>query len=103
MYGSAFHVSGFFYELLITGIQMNADANHCSEKRIMLLPMDLHPVQAIIIQDPVIDTFGCRALVIDFFIVSSTAWYIRVQADIPLRLCLDDTAILCRGTAILTF
>jgi len=45
MYGSVFQVSGFFHELIITGIQMNADSNHCSENRIMLLPMDLHLVQ----------------------------------------------------------
>lgn len=96
-------VSGFLQKLLIPGIQMKADANHGCEKRIMFLPVDDHPVQAIIIQDPVVDALGCCALVINFFVGISAAWDLRVETDIPLRPGLDDTAILCRGTAILTF
>lgn len=52
--------------LFQSGIQMNADADHSDEERIMFFRMYLHTVQPVIIQDMVVDPFGRCALAVDF-------------------------------------
>ena len=59
-------------------------------------------MQAIIVQDPVVDPFRCRTLVVNLFIGFCPAWDICVQADIPFGLGLDDPAIFGRSTAVFT-
>ena len=56
--------------------------------------MDHHPVQFVVIQDPVVDSFCCGALVIDLLIGFCPAGDIRVETYIPFGLCLYNTAIL---------
>ena len=82
---------------------MDADANHSGHERVMLFCMDHHAVQAIIIQDPVVDPLRCRPLVINPFISFCPAWDLCVQADIPFRPGLDDPAVFRRSTAVFTF
>lgn len=55
--------------------------------------MDFQPVQAIIIEDPVIDAFRCGTLVINLFIGIRATGDIRVKADIPFRPGFYDPAI----------
>lgn len=47
------------------GIQMDADTDHGCHERIMLLCVYEHAVQAVIIEDAVVDTFRGGTLVID--------------------------------------
>ena len=82
---------------------MDADANHGGHERVMFFCMDHHTVQAVIVEYPVVDPFGCSALVINFFVGIRAAGDIRVQADIPCRTSLDDSSIFGRSTAVLTF
>ena len=51
--------------MLITGIWMDADADHGRHVRIMLLRVHEHAVQAVIIKDTVVDAFRGCALFID--------------------------------------
>lgn len=82
---------------------MDADTDHGGHERVMLFCMDHKAVQAIIIQDPVVDPFRCRTLVINLFIGFCPAWDIRIQTDIPFGPGLDDPAIFGRGTAVPAF
>lgn len=56
---------GCLYLLVIVGIQMDADTDHGCHERIMLLCVYEHAVQAVIIEDAVVDTFRGGTLVID--------------------------------------
>lgn len=47
---------------------MDADADHGCQERIMLLCMYEHAVQAVVIENAVVDTFGSGALFVDFLI-----------------------------------
>ncbi len=81
---------------------MDADPNHGGHERVVLFCMDHHAVQAIIVQDPVVDPFRCRTLVVNLFIGFCPAWDICVQADIPFGPGLDDPVIFGRSTAVFT-
>lgn len=73
---------------------MDTDSDHGGHERVMLFCMDHKAVQAIIIQDPVVDPFRCRTLVINLFIGFCSTWDIGVQTDIPFGSGLDDLAYL---------
>ena len=82
---------------------MDADSNHGGHERVVFFCMDHHAVQAITVQDPVVDPFRCRTLVINLFIGFCSAWDICVQTDIPFGPGLDDPAIFGRSTALFAF
>lgn len=82
---------------------MDADPNYGGHEGVVFLCMDHHAVQAIIIEDPVVDPFRCRALVIDFFVGVRAAGDFRIKPDIPFRPGLNDTAIFGRSTAVPAF
>lgn len=82
---------------------MDADTDHGGHERVMLFCMDHKPVQAITVQDSVVDPFRCRTLVINLFIGFCPTWDIGVQTDIPFGSGLDDPAIFGRRTAVFTF
>ena len=79
--------------LLVAGIQMDADSNDSSEERIVFFSVDHKPMKTIIVEDPVVDAFGCSSLIVDFFVGIRSAWNIRIKADIPFRFCFYDTSI----------
>ena len=56
--------------------------------------MDHHPVQFVVIQDPVVDSFCCGALVIDLLKGFCPAGDICVETYIPFRFCSYNAAIL---------
>ena len=82
---------------------MDADANHGCDERIMLLCVYEHAVQAVIIEDAVVDTFRGGALLIDFLISIRAAWDIGVKPDIPFRSGLDDSPIFGIRAAVPAF
>lgn len=82
---------------------MNADANHGCHERIMLLCVYEHAVQAVIIEDAVVDTLRGGALFIDFLISIRAVRDVSVKPDIPLRPCLDDPSVSGTRAVVLAF
>ena len=72
---------------------MDTDADHGRHERIVLLRMYEHTVQAVIIEDAVVDAFRGSALLIDLLIGICAAGNIRVEPDIPFGPGLDDPPI----------
>ncbi len=72
---------------------MDADADHGRHARIMFLRVYEHMVQAVIIEDAVVDAFRGGALFIDILIGICAAGDIRVEPDIPFGPCFDDSPI----------
>lgn len=64
--------------------------------------MDLHIVQLVIIQDPVIDPFAGCPVFIGVFIFRCSPWDRGVKADVPVRLCINTAAVMGRGAGIPT-
>ena len=54
--------------LFIAGIQVDADADHGRHEGIVLFRVYEHAMQAVIIEDAVVDTFCGSALIIDLLI-----------------------------------
>ena len=82
---------------------MDADTDHGCHERIMLLRVYEHAVQAVPIEDAVVDTFRGSALLIDFLIGIHTAGDIGVKPDIPVGPCLDDPPIFGIRAGVFTF
>lgn len=57
---------------------MDTDANHSDEKRIMIFAVYHHAAQSIIIQDAVVDLFGCHTLAVDSLIGLCATGNIRI-------------------------
>ena len=81
---------------------MDADADHSCHER-MLLCVYEHVVQAVIIEEAVVDTFCGRALLIDFLISICAAGDIGVKPDIPFGPGFDDPPIFGIRVAVPTF
>lgn len=81
---------------------MDADIDHGGLERVVLFCMDHHTVQAIIVQDPVVDPFGCRALVIYFFVSIRARNRLRTPAFI-VNYCLLSSLQLNEIKDILSF
>ena len=64
--------------LFVPRIQMDADPDHGGHKGVMFLGMDHHTVQAVVIQDAVVDSFGCCTLSVDSLVGLCTAGNIRI-------------------------
>ena len=82
---------------------MDADADDGCHERIMLLRVYEHAVQAVPIEDPVVDTFRGSALLIDFLIGICAARDIGVKPDIPIGPCLDNPPIFRIRAGVFTF
>lgn len=82
---------------------MDADANHGCHERIMLLRVNEHTMQAVIIEDTVVDAFRGGALFIDLLIGICTAGEIGVKPYIPIRPGFDDSAIFGIRAGVFTF
>ena len=82
---------------------MDTDANHGCHKRIMFLCVYEHVVQAVIIEDAVVDTFCGSALFVNIFISICATWDIGIKADIPFGPCLDDSSIFGIRAAVFAF
>ncbi len=93
----------FLYVLFIAGIQMDADPDHGCHERIMLLCVYEHAVQAVIIEDAVVDTFRGGALIINLLISICAAGNIGVKPDIPFGPGLDDSPVFGTGAGVFTF
>ena len=87
----------------MAGIQMDADTNHGCHERIMPFCVYEHAVQAVIIEDAVVDTFRGGALLIDFFISICATGDIGVKPDIPVGPGLDDPPIFGIRAGVFTF
>ena len=72
---------------------MDADADHGRHERIMLLRVCEHTVQAVTIEDAVVDALRGGALFIDILIGICATGDIRVEPDIPFGPGLDDSPI----------
>lgn len=77
--------------------------DHGCHERIMLLCVYEHAVQAVIIEDAVVDTLRGGALFIDFLISICAAWDIGVKTDIPFGPGLDDPPIFGIRAGVFTF
>jgi hypothetical protein len=64
--------------------------------------VDLHIVQLVIIQDPVIDPFAGCPVFIGVFIFRCSPWDRGVKTDVPVRLCINTAAVMGRGAGIPT-
>ena len=82
---------------------MDADANHGCHERIMFLCMYEHAVQAVIIEDAVVNTFRGGALLIDLLISICATGNIGVKPDIPIGPGLDDPPIFGIRAGVFTF
>ena len=82
---------------------MDADADHGSHERIMPLCVYEHAVQAVIIEDAVVDTFRGCALAINLLISICAAGDIGIKPDIPFGPGLDDSPIFGTGAGVFTF
>ena len=82
---------------------MDADTDHGCHERIMLLCVYEHAVQAVIIEDAVVDTFRGGALIINLLISICAAGNIGVKPDIPFRPGLDDPSVFGIRAAVFTF
>ena len=89
--------------LFIAGIQIDTDPNHGCHERIMLLCVYEHAVQAVIIEDAVVDTFRGGALIINLLISICAAGDVGVKPDIPFGPGLDDSPIFGIGAGVFTF
>ena len=87
----------------MAGIRMDADANHGCHERIMFLCMYEHAVQAVIIEDAVVNTFRGGALLIDLLISICATGNIGVKPDIPIGPGLDDPPIFGIRAGVFTF
>ena len=72
---------------------MDADANHSCHERIVLLCVYEHAVQAVIIENAVVDTLRGSTLFIDLLIRIGATGDVGVKPDIPFGPGLDDPAI----------
>ena len=82
---------------------MDANADHGCHERIMLLCVYEHVVQAVIIEDTVVNTFRGSALLIDFLIGICATGDISVEPDIPFGPGLDDPPIFGIRAAVPAF
>lgn len=82
---------------------MKTYSDHGCHEGIMLFPVYHEPVQTIIIQDTIVDTFRCSTLLIYVFISSGTPRDVCVQPDVSLRSGFDSTSIFRRGVAAFAF
>ena len=82
---------------------MDADSNHGCHERIMLLRVNEHAMQAIIIENTVVDAFRGGALFIDLLISICAPGEIGVKPYIPIRVGFDDPAIFGIRTGVFTF
>ena len=82
---------------------MDTDANHGCHERIMILCVYEHAVQAVIVEDAVVDTLRGGGLFIDFLISIRAAGDIGVKPDIPFGPGLDDSSVFGIRAAIFTF
>ena len=82
---------------------MDADANHGCHERIMFLCMYEHAVQAVIIENAVVNTFRGGALLIDLLISICATGDIGVKPDIPIGPGLDEPPILGIRAGVFTF
>ncbi len=74
---------------------MDADTDYHCYERIMLFEMDAHHgIQLVVVQDAVVDPFGCRPVIIDFLPFVGFRWNRRVKPDVPFWLCVHGSAIL---------
>ena len=78
---------------------MDADADYGCKERIVLFSVNHEPMQTIIIENPVVDSFSSGSLVIDF----RTTRYICIKADIPVGSCFYNTPVFSGGTAVFAF
>ncbi len=94
---------GCLHVLFIAGIQIDTDPNHGCHERIMLLCVYEHAVQAVIIEDAVVDTFRGGALIINLLISICAVGHIGVKPYIPFGPGLDDSPIFGTDAGVFTF
>ena len=82
---------------------MDADANQGCHERIMFLRVYEHAVQAVIIEEAVVNAFRGGALLIDLLINICATGDIGVKPDIPFGPGLDDPPIFGIGAGVFTF
>ena len=82
---------------------MDADADHGRHAGIMFLRVYEHTVQAVIIEDAVVDAFRGGTLFIDILISICAAGDIRVEPDIPFGPGLDDSPVFGIRAAVFAF
>lgn len=72
---------------------MDADPDHGGHKGVMFLGMDHHTVQAVVIQDAVVDPLRGSALAINLLISIRVAGNFGIKPDIPFRPGLNDSPV----------
>ena len=82
---------------------MDADTDHGCHERIMFLCVYEHAVQAVIIEDAVVDAFRGGALAVNLLIRIRAAGDIGVKPDIPFGPGLDDPAVFGMCAAVFAF
>ena len=79
-------------------IQMYADADRHGHEGIMLLCMDPHGMQPIVIQDAVVDPLRGGTVLVSLLPLCGLAHDRRIEPDVPVRLGMDRATIV-RGRA----
>lgn len=82
-------------------IQMDVDTGNHSEEWIAFFTVDLHIMQMIVIEDPIIYPLWTCAVIVDLFIFLCAAGHRGIKADIPIRFGIDTSAVRRGGTGIL--
>ena len=72
---------------------MDVDTDDHGEERIALSGMYAHAMQMVIIKYPVIKPFAGSTVVVDSLIFIRTPGDRSIEADIPVRFCIDTAAI----------
>ncbi len=82
---------------------MQAYSDHGCHERIMFFRMDEHALQAVTVQDVVIDAFRGSAMVIDLLISVRATRDFGVKPDVPFGAGLDDPPISGIRAAVFAF
>ena len=80
---------------------MDVDTDDHSEERITLFGMDLHVMQVVIIEYPVVNSFAGSAVVVNFFIILRASGHRSIETDVPVRFGVVTASIGRRGTFLL--
>lgn len=82
---------------------MDADANYGDMKRVVFLSMYHQAVKPIVIENSVVDPFGCDGYRFFDRPLCRGGGNIRIQVDIPIQPCLGDPPIFGSGAGTFTF
>lgn len=76
-----------------TGIEVDIDADHHSEEKILFFGMDDHIMKTVIVEYPFIYPFIGSAAIVNLFIFIDLPRHRGIKPNIPVGFCIDTAAI----------